>query len=327
MGHDCHMQSTSVREFILRYRSRESELASTVAPWAWITGLSAMVIVLSLAATLTGILTGFGQHHRTFVTLRGETVTIQGGGLYGNESLSGASQAIGQDIVTLAVAIPLLVIATLLVRNGSVRGLVLRAGVLLYFTYTYMLLAFGGAYNDLFLVYVAIYSAGLFAFILSVLAIDPTRLRARFSGRFRRRVVGWTLVGFAALLALMWLGRIVPALAAGTPPSGLESYSTLFVQAGDLGILVPLTTLSGVLLLRRKPAGFLLAGVMVVKAATFGLALVGMIVAMAALGAGVVIFEAVFFSALAIAMTACAVHYIACLPRVPGRTRSEELAS
>ena len=95
--------------------------------------------MLSLVATLAGILTGFGQHHHTFLTLRGETVTIQGGGLYGDESISMAAQAIGQDMVTLAVAIPLLVIATLLVRNGSVRGLVLRAGILLYFTYTYML--------------------------------------------------------------------------------------------------------------------------------------------------------------------------------------------
>ncbi len=321
------MQSTTVRKYILSYRSRETELASSVAPWAWITGLSAITIVLSLAATLTGILTGFGQHHHTFLTLRGETVTIQGGGLYGNDSLSAASQAIGQDFVTLAVAIPLLVIATLLVRNGSVRGLVLRAGVLLYFTYTYVLMAFGAAYNPLFLVYVAIYSASLFAFILSLLAIDPTRLRSRFSGRFRRSLVGWVLIGFAALLALMWLGRIVPSLAADTPPPGLESYSTLFVQAGDLGILVPLASLSGVLLLMRKPAGFLLAGIMLVKGATFGLALVGMIVAMAALGVGIVIFEAVFFIALAIAFSACAIHYIACLPRAPRSTSSMEIAS
>src|SRR5579864_459887 len=236
--HDSVMQSTTVRRYILSYRSRETDLATAVTPRVWITGLSAVVILLSLAATLTGILTGFGQRHHTFV-----------------------------------------------------------------------------------------YSAGLFAFILSVLAIDPTRLRARFSGRFRRGPVGWTLIGFAALLALMWLGRIVPALASGTPPLGLESYSTLFVQAGDLGILVPLTTLSGVLLLMRKPAGFLLAGVMAVKGATFGLALVGMIVAMAALGAGFVVFEAVFFATLAIALTACAVHYIACLPPVPGRMGSEELSS
>jgi hypothetical protein len=312
---------------MLSYRARETELTTARVPRMWITGLSALTALLAVVATLSGILTGFGQHHRAFLSLHGQTITIQGGGLYGYESLAGASQAIGQDMVTLLAAIPLLLIATLLALRGSVRGLVLRAGALLYFTYTYMLMAFGGAYNPLFLVYVAVFSASLFALILSLLAIDPTRLRARFSGRFARRPVAWTMIGFASLLTLMWLGRIVPNLAAGTPPPGLESYSTLFVQAGDLGIVVPLAFLSGVLLLRRSPTGFLLAGVMLVKGATFGLALIGMIVAMAALGAEVVVFEAVFFTTLAIVLTGFAVHYIACLPRIPRQESRDQIAS
>jgi len=67
--------------------------------------------------------------------------------------------------------------------------------------------------------------------------------------------------------------------------------------------------------------------VMVVKGATFGLALVGMMVAMGALGTDVPIFEVIFFSALAIALTACAIHYVACLPRVPRQALSVEIAS
>jgi hypothetical protein len=46
------------------------------------------------------------------------------------------------------------------------------------------------------------------------------------------------------------------------------------VQAGDLGLVVPLAILSGALLLRRRPVGYLLASVLLVKGATFGLALV-----------------------------------------------------
>jgi hypothetical protein len=293
----------------------------------WITGLSALIGALALVATLSGILTGFGQHHRTFLSLRGETITIQGGGLYGYESVSGASQAIGQDFVTLMIAIPLLVLATTLALRGSVRGLVLRAGALLYFTYTYLLMAFGGAYNPLFLVYVALFSASLFAFVLSVLAIDPGQLRARVSGRFARRPVAWTLIGFASLLTVLWLGRILPSLFGTAPPSGLESYSTLFVQAGDLGIVVPLCVLSGILLLRRSATGFMLTGVMLVKGATLGLALIGMMIAMKLLGVQVVAVEAVFFTILAVVVTGFAVHYIACLPRLPKPESRVQIAS
>ena len=321
------MQTTSVSDYMLSYRAPEAALTTARAPRLWITGLSSLTVVLALIATLAGILTGFGQHHRTYLSLRGATVTLQGGGLYGYESLSGASQAIGQDLVTLFVATPLLVVATVLALRGSVRGLVLRAGVLMYFTYTYMLMAFGGAYNPLFLVYIALYSSSLFAFILSLLAIDPARLQARFSGRFARVPVGWALIGFASLLGLMWLGRIVPSLASGAVPPGLDSYSTLFVQAGDLGLLVPLFVLSGVLLLRRHPTGYLLAAVMLVKGATFGLALVAMIVAMDLLGAGFVVVEAAFFTTLAVVLTGFAVHCAACLPRMPERMDRPRIAS
>jgi len=309
--------------FVLQYRARDTEMAGAPLARAWITGLSAVAGSLSVIATLAGILTSIGVHHRTFLSLRGETITVQGGGLYANESVSGTGQAVGQDFVTLLVAVPLLGLASWLALRGSIRGRVARSGALLYFTYTYLLMAFGGAYNPLFLVYVAIFSSSLFALILSLLSIDAGHLRSRFSSRFARPLVGWVMIGFGSLLGVMWLGRIVPSLVSGGPPVGLESYSTLFVQAGDLGIVVPLTIASGVMLLQRRPAGYLLAGMMLVKGSTFGLALVAMIVAMAATGTPVVVPEAVFFTVLAVTVTACAVHYLSCLPGKPKAAQRE----
>jgi len=317
-----------ISDFVIEYRARDTDMSGAPLPRAWITGLSAVAGGLAMIATACGILTGFGAHHRTFLSLRGETVTMQGSGLYANDSLSGASQAIGQDFVTLLVAVPLLAVATWLALRGSLRGRILRSGALLYFAYTYLLMAFGSAYNPLFLVYVAVFSSSLFALVLSLLSIDAGHLRSRFSGRFRRRLVGWVMIGFGSLLAAMWIGRIAPSLLGGNAPVGLDSYSTLFVQAGDLAIVVPLTISSGILLLQRRPAGYLLAGVMLVKGSTFGLALIGMIVAMAAMGTQVVIPEAVFFTTLALTMTVCAVHFISCLPRLPkAKAREISLAS
>jgi hypothetical protein len=176
----------------------------------------------------------------------------------------------------------------------------LQAGALWYFAYTYLLMAFGGAYNPLFLVYVALYSASLCAFILSVLAFDIARLPMRFSPRFARRTIAWLLICFGALLTLLWLSRIVPALATVASPAGLESYSTLFVQAGNLGLVVPLAILSGALLLKRHPFGYLLASVMLVKGAAFGLALVAMIISMVVSGVAIALVEVVFFVTVAV---------------------------
>jgi hypothetical protein len=281
---------------------------------AWITGLSLSVSVLALVATTGGIFTGFGHTHRTFLSLRGEPITLQGGGLYANDSVSGAAQAIGQDVVTLLIAIPLLLVAMYLAARGSLRGKILRAGALWYFAYTYLLMAFGAAYNPFFLIYVALFSASVVAFILSVLSIDAARLPSQLSPRLARQQIAWLLLVFGGLLALMWLGRIAPSLASGTSPVGLDAYSTLFVQAGDLGLLVPLAILSGALLLRRHPVGYVLAGVMLVKGTAFGLALGGMIVAMAAAGTAGPAFEVAFFVAVTVVLGVAAVHYLACLP-------------
>lgn len=279
----------------------------------WIVGLSALVGFLALVATTLGIFTGIGQQHHTFLTLRGEHALIQGGGIYAFESVSGAAQAIGQDVVTLLVGIPLLIVATVLASRGSLRGLLLRAGALWYFTYTYLLMAFGAAYNPLFLVYVALFSASLFAFVLSLFAIDVARLPAQFSLRFARRTIAGVMIGIGVMLSLLWMGRIVPALVAGTPPPGLESYSTLFVQAGDLSLVVPLAILTGALLLRRQPVGYLLAGVILIKGATLGLALMAMIPTMALFGVQIASLEALFFGLVTAICLSGAVHLFICL--------------
>lgn len=280
----------------------------------WITGLSLLVALLALIATTTGIFTAFGAQHRSFMSLWGATIALQGGGLYAHESVSGAAQAIGQDIVTLLVGIPLLGVATYLATHGSLRGQLLQAGMLWYFTYTYLLMAFGGTYNPLFLVYVALYSASLFALILSLLAIAVKQLPGQVSPRFGRRTIAWLVIGFGAMLALLWLSRIVPALVSGAAPAGLESYSTLFVQAGDLGLVVPLAILTGVLLLRRHAAGYLLAGVLLVKGTTFGLALIAMMIVMATAAVAIAPVEVVFFTAVTVVFAAGTIHLLACLP-------------
>jgi hypothetical protein len=273
-----------------------------------ITGLAWLVAALGVLAAGAGILTGWGHSHRRFISLRGDIVQIQGGGLYGHESVSMASQAIGQDLVTLLIAVPLLLVAMRTVSAGSVRGLLLRTGLLAYFAYTYLLMAFGGAYNELFLVYVALFSASSLGFVLSIVSIDPDWLRGQFGTRFAPRAVGWSLVGFGALLALLWLGRIVPALLTGKTPPGLDSDTTLFVQAGDLGIIIPAAVLAGILLMRGRAIGYLLAAVMLVNASTFGLALLAMAASMTAAGVVVAPIEVVFFSALAVVFLVSTAH-------------------
>jgi hypothetical protein len=92
------------------------------------------------------------------------------------------------------------------------------------------------------------------------------------------------LIGIGLIVLLLWLGRIVPSISSNSAPAGLESYTTLVVQAVDLSLIVPLLIAAGVLLLRRRPVGYLLSPILLLWATTFGLALIGIQVAAAAAG-------------------------------------------
>jgi hypothetical protein len=81
----------------------------------------------------------------------------------------------------------------------------------------------------------------------------------------------------AALLVVMWLGRIVPALG-GDVQGLLVGQTTMVVQALDLGIVVPLAIWTGVMTWRRRPVGYLRAAIFVVKGAAMALAITAMVI-------------------------------------------------
>jgi hypothetical protein len=265
-----------------------------------VTWLSSLIVVMAVIAAGIGLFWQDGGHTFLFTTLHGQTVQIYGQGLYHYDTVASASQEKGQDVVTLLVGIPLLVLSLLLYPRGSLRGQLLLTGTLGYFLYTYGSMAFLTAYNPLFLVYVALFSASLFAFVLALTSIDMQALPSHFSAHLPRRSIAVFLLAIGLFLLLLWLGLIVPPLIAGQAPRGLESTTTLVIQALDLGVIVPVVFLSGILLLRRAPLGYLLASIVLVKTMTLGTAVSAMVVGQLLAGVELGISEIVGFPLLAL---------------------------
>lgn len=230
-----------------------------------------LIGVLALFAAAMGIFYNTPGEPYPYTNHRGETVMINGHGLYYYDTVSSAAQMQANDLVALVLGLPLLVISTWLAFRGSLRGRLLLTGTLGFFLYTYMSMAFLTAYNALFLVYVALFSLGLFAFILSMMAIELETLPTRFSERLPRGWIAGLLFFVGGFLSLAWLGRILsPLFQNQTPP--LENTTTLVIQAMDLGLIVPLALVSAVLLLRHSAWGYLLASVALMKGITMGIA-------------------------------------------------------
>ena len=233
--------------------------------------LSLPIVVLALVAASAGLFWQGGSGPFTFTTLRGEQVEIYGQGLYQYDTPIVALGFKMADAVTLSLAIPLLVLALVLYRRGSLRGGILLAGVLAYFLYNYSSLAFGAAYNNLFLVYVAVMALSLFAFVIALGVFDPVALVTHFLPALPQRAIGLYLIISGAILLMLWLVlSIVPALLRGEAPPEVWSYTTVITFVLDLGIIAPALIVAGALLLRRAPFGYLLSAILLVFTVILG---------------------------------------------------------
>jgi hypothetical protein len=254
--------------------------------------------ILALVAVLAGLSPGEGEPY-SLTNFRGEEVTINARGLYYWDTVSSAAQMQANDLVMLLLGLPLLAVSFWLTLRGSLRGRLLLTGTLGFILYTYVTMCFGAAYNKLFLVYVALFGLSLFAFVLSMMSFEIKALPVHFSEKLPRRAMAVLLFFTAGFLSLAWMGRIVPTIVQEQIPE-LENVTSMFIQAMDLGVVVPLCVLAGVLLLRRSAWGYLLASVGLMKFLTMGIAVSLMGLNMARVGVPISAVELIVFPAIAL---------------------------
>jgi hypothetical protein len=232
-----------------------------------------LVFILGLASAGAGLFWQEAGGPFPFTTLHGQTVQIAGQGLYKYDTLFTNAAARGTDVVTLCLGLPLLVVSFFFYLGGSLRGGFLLLSAMAYFLYYGASLGLATAYNPLFLVYLGLFSASFFAFVLAFSAVDQAGLPGRISGRLPRR--GLAVFVFVAGLgtAFIWLSDALSALVANQVPTALGPYTTMVTYTLDVGIIAPAALLASILLFRRRPLGYLLAGIL-----TMMLALVGAMV-------------------------------------------------
>jgi hypothetical protein len=260
-----------------------------------LTLLTTIIIALSAIASAIGIFSIAGKGKYEFQSIRGETVIIYGKGIYKNDSIAAVAQGIPQDIVTLLVGIPLLILSLYLLKKNYVKGKLLLTGTLGYFLYTYMSYTFLWNYNNLFLIYVMLMSLSFFAFTLSMISFDINRLKLAFKKELPIKFIGGYQIFVGIAIGLLWLGRIAPSITGDTAPLGLEHYTTLVIQGMDLGFVVPVAILSGILLIKRKAFGYLLSSVVIIKGITLLTAITAMIVSQAYAGVPMILLEVIIF--------------------------------
>jgi hypothetical protein len=215
--------------------------------------LSAIVTLLAAVASAGGLLINNLYRDNDFVKLAWYT----------------------NDMITLFVVVPLLIVSIFLSKKGSQRWLLIWIGLTGYIFYNFAFYLFGAAFNIFFLIYSTLFCLSAFSLILMLSQLDVNSIAVKFSAKTPVKFVSIYLLLITVILFIAEITMIIPFITSGTIPETIKQtgHPTGVVFALDFSIVIPVSILAAVLLWRRKPWGFVLSIVMLVKGFTYGLVL------------------------------------------------------
>jgi hypothetical protein len=271
-----------------------------------ITILVICIAIISFIAASCGIFTKAGPGPYEYQSIRGASVPIYGIGLYKDMSSDVAIQGIAQDYVTLFIGVPLLLLSLFFAVRGSVRARFLLAGIINYFLLTYLFYLEIAMYNAMFLAYVTLLGTSFFSLLLILFSFDIDSLSQIFKKETPVKITGGFLIFSSITIGLLWLSVIVPPLLNGTiVPAQVQHYTTLTVQGLDLGLFLPISFVSGFLLIKKDKFGYLAGTVTLVFLPLLMTALVAKLIGMASTGVSVIPAIFIIPGILIIALICC----------------------
>lgn len=216
-------------------------------------------------------------HRRRIMFLSGASAALAGisaatgladAGLYAEvmpaEMIIGA---LGFDLMSLLVAIGMAG-CLLALHRGRESSWLLWGGLQGYLLYAYALYAFDFVSTPLYLLYVAILGASVYAFVVFVRGFNMRALKRWHPGDIPRNAMAGTLFAIVGMFAAAWTWMVLDATMkrAELPPS------TIIVL--DLALTLPVLAVVGTMLAKHRPLGdFLAPGVFALSAAiTLGVA-------------------------------------------------------
>lgn len=224
---------------------------STPQPTTWAIPLFGWPLWISAAAA---VMSGVASGLTLFVpdVLRGPAV------------MNGSGR--GTALVALFVAVPTLAGSMVIVSRGAVRPVISWLGATAYLLYNSVLFLLITPFNQLFLLYVAMFALSFWNLVAVLRAMDVPAFARRYGSRFPARAIAVVLAVIATLNALAWLRNVVPAVFSTASPQFLAgtglTTNPIYVQ--DLSFWIPLTFVSSVWLWQKQAWGFVNVGALLV---------------------------------------------------------------
>lgn len=158
------------------------------------------------------------------------------------------------DLVNLAIGLPILLGCVWLARRGSLLGLLCWPGALFFGLYNDLAYVFALPLNEVLLLHLALAALNIYTLIALVASIDATAVQRQLQGTVPARLGGGILAAFGLLFLLRAAGVLANAIATGAPLPAPE----LATNVVDF-LTAPALVIGGVLLWQRKALGYAVA--------------------------------------------------------------------
>lgn len=215
--------------------------------------LAVVTMVLILITSITGILSLNFNYGHDFINQYGHTVKIYGYGIYAFDSYFQAPISIGTDICILLMVVPMFLFTYInYVKKKDMISELKLISIYAVACYYGGSIAFGITYNQLFLVYVALFSCSLFGMFMHIKNL-PLKQSITVT---RGMKIFLVLSGIALIVA--WLPDVIPAMIKGSTLSLIGVYTTNVTYVIDMGIISVLCFVTLYLLIKKEPLGTLI---------------------------------------------------------------------
>jgi hypothetical protein len=170
--------------------------------------------------------------------------------LYATTELQQSS--LTNDVISIMISLPILLGSIYTALRGSLLGLLLWPGGLLYVVYNYLVYTFGNPFGWITILSVLLVLISTLAAIQLIRSIDAKGVKQRIVEKAPNRFAGVVMIVFGTFFIVRVAGIIAGAVTTGIP-----------LPLSEIGLAVADVTLSvlwitvGVLLLRRQPLGYL----------------------------------------------------------------------
>lgn len=174
------------------------------------------------------------------------------------------------DLITLFLAVPILLIAIYYSQKGSLKAQLIWIGSIWYLLYNYVFYLYGAQFNSFFLLYVLLFSLAVFALATTLYSLNVSQVEESIKEQAPYRAISGFLFFFAFALGVPWVAMALGFILSGeTPP-----FEMTIVFATDLSFLVSVLIFSAVLLWKKSIWGFILAAMIMFKGLLYPMVLI-----------------------------------------------------